>query len=101
MVLNEELIELAEQSLREKLDVKDLQGKRLEIGSGSGLFRLAARSLGATSHTFDYDPKSGECTLEFKRRYFAKDVQWQVEQGPVLDMDYLHLLGNEWDVVYS
>jgi 2-polyprenyl-6-hydroxyphenyl methylase/3-demethylubiquinone-9 3-methyltransferase len=101
-VLNDERIALAEQSLRQKLGVGNLQGKRfLDIGSGSGLFSLAARRLGATVHSFDYDPKSVECTLELKRRYFADDAHWQVEQGSVLDMDYLQTLGNEWDIVYS
>ena len=101
-VLNEERVALAEQSLRDKLGVDHLQGKRfLDIGSGSGLFSLAARRLGATVHSFDYDPKSVGCTVELKRRYFADDAQWQVEHGSVLDTDYLQTLGNEWDVVYS
>jgi 2-polyprenyl-6-hydroxyphenyl methylase/3-demethylubiquinone-9 3-methyltransferase len=100
--LNEERITLAEQSLRDKLGVEDLIGKRfLDIGSGSGLFSLAARRLGATVHSFDYDPKSVGCTIELKRRYFAEDEQWQIEQGSVLDTRYLQSLGNEWDVVYS
>ena len=101
-VLNEERIALAEQSLRDKLGVDHLQGKRfLDIGSGSGLFSLAARRLGATVHSFDYDPKSVGCTAELKQRYFSEDAQWKVEQGSVLDTDYLQTLGNEWDVVYS
>ena len=101
-LLNDQRIALAEQSLRDKLGVEHLHGKRfLDIGSGSGLFSLAARRLGATVHSFDYDPKSVWCTAELKRRYFAEDSQWQIEQGSVLDEDYLHSLGNEWDVVYS
>jgi 2-polyprenyl-3-methyl-5-hydroxy-6-metoxy-1,4-benzoquinol methylase len=101
-VLNDDRILLAEQSLRNMLGVNDLKGKRfLDIGSGSGLFSLAARRLGATVHSFDYDPQSVACTAELKRRYCAEDSQWQVEQGSVLDTDYLHALGNDWDVVYS
>jgi 2-polyprenyl-6-hydroxyphenyl methylase/3-demethylubiquinone-9 3-methyltransferase len=101
-VLNDERIALAEQSLCEKLDVNHLKGKHfLDIGSGSGLFSLAARRLGATVHSFDYDPQSVGCTAELKRRYFAGDSQWKVEQGSVLDANYLQTLGKEWDVVYS
>ena len=100
-VLNDQRIALAEQSLRTMLGLDNLKGKRfLDIGSGSGLFSLAARRLGATVHSFDYDPQSVACTAELKRRYFLDDPAWIVEQGSALDKDYLHKLG-EWDVVYS
>jgi len=100
-VLNDERITLAEQSLRTMLGVNDLQGRRfLDIGSGSGLFSLAARRLGATVHSFDYDPESVACTRELKRRYFPEDPQWTIEEGSVLDRDYLTRLG-QFDVVYS
>ena len=100
-VLNDERIALAEQSLRNMLCVNDLKGKCfLDIGSGSGLFSLAARRLGATVHSFDYDPKSVACTSELKHRYYPGDSNWIVEQGSVLDNDYLQTLG-QWDFVYS
>lgn len=100
-VLNDERIALAEQSLRTMLGVNDLQGKRfLDIGSGSGLFSLVARRLGAAVHSFDYDPRSVACTAELKRRYYPDDPDWVVEQGSALDKDYLQTLG-QWDVVYS
>lgn len=100
-VLNDERIALAEQSLRTMLNVGDLQGKRfLDIGSGSGLFSLVARRLGATVHSFDYDPQSVACTAELKRRYYPDDPDWTVEQGSALDNDYLNTLG-QWDIVYS
>lgn len=100
-VLNEERIALAEQSLCNMLGVGNLEGKRfLDIGSGSGLFSLAARRLGATVHSFDYDPQSVACTAELKRRYYPDDPDWVVEQGSALDNDYLQALG-EWDIVYS
>ena len=99
--LNEERIEEAEKSLRTMLDVGDLKGKSfLEIGCGSGLFSLAARRLGASVHSFDYDPQSVACALELRRRYFPDDSQWVVESGSVLDKDYLAGLGQH-DVVYS
>ena len=100
-VLNDERIALAEQSLRNMLGVNDLKGKRfLDIGSGSGLFSLVARRLGATVHSFDYDPQSVACTAELKRRYYPDDPDWIVEQGSALDKNYLQTLG-QWDIVYS
>jgi 2-polyprenyl-3-methyl-5-hydroxy-6-metoxy-1,4-benzoquinol methylase len=100
-VLNDERIDMAETSLKRMLGVDDLKGRRfLDIGSGSGLFSLAARRLGATVHSFDYDPQSVACTAELKRRYCPDDAEWIVEEGSVLDADYLHRLG-QFDVVYS
>lgn len=99
--LCEDRIFQAEKSLCEMLKVKDLQGKQfLDIGSGSGLFSLAARRLGAKVHSFDYDLDSVACTKELKRRYFPNDQDWTVESGSILDENYLETLGL-WDIVYS
>jgi 2-polyprenyl-6-hydroxyphenyl methylase/3-demethylubiquinone-9 3-methyltransferase len=100
-VLNEDRIRRAERSLLEMLETEGLAGKTfLDIGSGSGLFSLAARRLGASVHSFDYDRQSVACTAELKRRFFPDDPQWKVESGTVLDKDYLAELGT-FDVVYS
>ena len=73
--LTDDKIQSAEDSLRNMLETDDLAGKRfLDIGSGSGLFSLAARRLGATVHSFDYDPNSVACTAELRRRYFPTDA---------------------------
>ncbi|MDP6182635.1 MAG: class I SAM-dependent methyltransferase [Gammaproteobacteria bacterium] len=99
--LDEDKIRQAEKSLAGMLKVNDLRGKRfLDIGSGSGLFSLAARRLGATVHSFDYDPRSVGCTSELKHRYFPDDESWIIEQGSVLDEAYVSGLGR-FDVVYS
>lgn len=100
-VVSETRIRDAEESLRDMLDVADLRGKAfLDIGSGSGLFSLAARRLGAVVTSFDYDPDSVSCTRELKRRHFPADNGWQVEQGSALDADYVRAKGS-FDVVYS
>lgn len=100
-VLDEQRILSAEQSLKLNLQVRDLAGKRmLDAGSGSGLYSLAARRLGATVHSFDFDPASVACTRELRERYFAGDANWKVEEGSVLDPAYLGALG-QFDVVYS
>lgn len=100
-VLDDERISTAEASLRQMLECESLDGKRfLDIGSGSGLFSLAARRLGASVHSFDFDSNSFACTQELRRRYFPGDAQWRVEQGSALDAEYLNSLG-KFDIVYS
>lgn len=100
-VLDNKRIAVAETSLRNMLRATSLEGKTvLDIGSGSGLFSLAARRLGARVHSFDYDPRSVACTAELKRRYFLDDATWVVEEGSVLDIEYLQALG-QFDLVYS
>jgi 2-polyprenyl-6-hydroxyphenyl methylase/3-demethylubiquinone-9 3-methyltransferase len=99
--LDEGRIARAEESLRQMLEVEDLTGKSfLDIGSGSGLFSLAARRLGARVHSLDYDPRSVACTTELRRRYFDGDARWTVEEGSALDESYIGSLGR-FDVVYS
>jgi 2-polyprenyl-6-hydroxyphenyl methylase/3-demethylubiquinone-9 3-methyltransferase len=99
--LDDAKIESAMNSLRTMLETDDLTGKRfLDIGSGSGLFSLAARRLGASVFSFDYDPNSVACTAELRRRYFPQDDQWNVAEGSALDADYVRSLG-QFDVVYS
>ncbi len=100
-VLNEERIKEAEDSLKKMLNVENLQGKKfLDIGSGSGLFSLAARRLGAQVYSFDFDPQSVACATQLKRRFFADDNSWTIEEGSALDADYVRSLG-KFDIVYS
>jgi len=99
--LNDDRIKVAENSLKEMLESDNLNGKTfLDIGSGSGLFSLAARRLGATVHSFDYDPSSVACTKELRTRFFPDDRKWTIEQGSVLDKEFLKSLGS-FDIVYS
>lgn len=100
-LLDDDRILRAEASLRAMLEVESLTGRTfIDVGSGSGLFSLAARRLGAKVHSFDYDPKSVGCTRELRRRYFDGDSNWTVDEASVLDTDYLKTLG-EFDIVYS
>ncbi len=99
--LSEERIVAAQVSLREMLCLDSLEGLRfLDIGSGSGLMSLVARRLGATVHSFDFDPESVTCAQALKRRYYPDDTRWLIEQGSVLDSGYLQKLG-VFDIVYG
>jgi SAM-dependent methyltransferase len=100
-LLDDGRIERAEHSLREMLGVESLCGKSfIDVGSGSGLFSLAARRLGARVVSFDYDPASVRCTAELRNRYFHDDPDWRVLQSSVLEREHLAGLGR-FDVVYS
>lgn len=99
--LSEDRILKAEDSLREMLEVESLSGKTfLDIGSGSGLFSLAARRLGAKVFSFDFDSNSFACTKELRSRYFDGDANWTIEQASALDAEYVKSLG-KFDIVYS
>jgi 2-polyprenyl-6-hydroxyphenyl methylase/3-demethylubiquinone-9 3-methyltransferase len=73
----------------------------VDVGSGSGLFSLAAARMGAARvHSFDFDPSSVRCTEELRRRFGPDGVDWTIERGSALDAGYLAALGT-FDVVYS
>lgn len=99
--LAQDQIEAARRSVAEMLGTASLQGRSfLDVGSGSGLFSLAAVSLGANRvHSFDYDPESVATTAELRQR-FAPNANWTVEQASALDTEYMESL-RSWDIVYS
>ena len=101
-VLNDDRISQARLSLQEMLQTESLTNLSfLDVGSGSGLFSLAAAQLGARIvHSCDFDPDSVGCAQELRRRYAAHIDRWTIEHGSVLDRRYVESLG-EWDVVYS
>lgn len=99
--LDSDRVAAAEASLRSMLEVETLEGVGfLDVGSGSGLFSLAARNLGARVHSFDYDPDSVRCTSALREQFAHGDPDWSVGRGSVLDEDYLQQLG-AFEVVYS
>ena len=99
--IDEERIIQAQSSLQTMLELDTLRGKKfLDAGSGSGLFSLAARRLGAEVLSFDCDPDSVSCALALRSRFDRDDGRWKIEQGSVLDSEYLSKLGT-FDIVYS
>jgi 2-polyprenyl-3-methyl-5-hydroxy-6-metoxy-1,4-benzoquinol methylase len=100
-VLDQSRVQEAERSLMEMLGCTGLEGRTfLDVGSGSGLFSLAARRLGARVRSFDFDPQSVACTEELKRRFFPDDSLWEIQQGSILDAEFVGALP-QFDVVYS
>jgi 2-polyprenyl-3-methyl-5-hydroxy-6-metoxy-1,4-benzoquinol methylase len=94
-------IDAARVSIAEMLGRESLEGVSfLDIGSGSGLFSLAAATMGADPiHSLDFDPSS-VATTEQLRSKFGEHRDWVVERADVLDRDHMESLG-EWDIVYS
>lgn len=100
-LVSEERIAKAVQSLKTMLACESLQGCCfLDIGSGSGLFSLAALQLGARVVSFDYDAHSVECTAALQKKFHPDAKDWIVHQGSVLNADFVTSLGS-FDVVYS
>jgi 2-polyprenyl-3-methyl-5-hydroxy-6-metoxy-1,4-benzoquinol methylase len=101
-VLNDDRIAEAEASLKQSIGLDRIQGGTfIDVGSGSGLFSLAAHRLGASRiHSFDYDADSVACTAALRDRYGQPGATWTIERGSALDADYLARLG-QFDVVYS
>jgi 2-polyprenyl-6-hydroxyphenyl methylase/3-demethylubiquinone-9 3-methyltransferase len=101
-VLDEDRIREAERSLCEMLECTTLSGLRfLDIGSGSGLFSLAAFRLGAERiHSLDVDPSCVSCTQELRSRWAPRVADWQVECASVLDRENMESLG-QFDIVYA
>ena len=88
-------------SLKTMLNVNSLSGMRfLDIGSGSGLFSLAAKQLGASVVSFDFDPDSVKCTQYLKEKYLPEDQEWTITEGSILDEAFIKNLG-DFDIVYS
>jgi 2-polyprenyl-6-hydroxyphenyl methylase/3-demethylubiquinone-9 3-methyltransferase len=97
-------IKQATRSLQNLLERESLDGLRfLDIGSGSGLFSLAASILGAHVVSFDVDADSVECTRRVRDRYRKDEPDssdWVVLEGSVLDPVFMASLGT-FDVVYA
>jgi 2-polyprenyl-3-methyl-5-hydroxy-6-metoxy-1,4-benzoquinol methylase len=100
-VLNKTKINDAQISLKKNLDLQTLIDKTfLDAGSGSGLFSLAAKNLGAKVVAFDFDHNSVFCTNELKKKYYKDSNNFKVFQGSILDKKFIITLG-KFDVVYS
>jgi 2-polyprenyl-6-hydroxyphenyl methylase/3-demethylubiquinone-9 3-methyltransferase len=101
-VVDDDRVKSAEKSLVSMIGIDGIEDKSfLDIGSGSGLFSLAAARLGAERVlSFDYDEQAVACTKEMKTRFLPDANNWKIMQASVLDNEFISGLG-KWDIVYS
>jgi len=98
--LNENKIVLAQKSLQDFFGINSFKNKKLlDAGSGSGLFSLAARNLGAEVVSFDVDAESVVCTKSIKNKFYPRDTQWKIVKGSLLNSRFINSLGT-FDYVY-
>jgi 2-polyprenyl-3-methyl-5-hydroxy-6-metoxy-1,4-benzoquinol methylase len=99
-ITDENILE-SKKSLCSMFDIDSMNAKSfIDIGSGSGLFSLAAYNLGAKVFSFDFDPQSVACTQELKHRYCKNDEDWIIEESSILNNEYMNRIG-KFDYVYS
>ena len=96
-----EKVKLSQEHMLSFLKRTDLSGLSfLDIGCGSGLHSIAALQAGAgLVYSFDYDQDSVNATVYVKQQIGEPD-SWTIEQGSVLDDDYMAHLA-QFDLVYS
>src|SRR5262252_7626660 len=94
-VVTPDRISQAEVSLRQFIGADRFAGASfLDVGSGSGLFSLAALRLGASRvHSFDFDPVSVACAEALREQFGYSQAQWTIQRASVLDADYIKSLG--------
>jgi SAM-dependent methyltransferase len=101
LLLDEQRIISAQNSLREMLGVENLDNMSfLDAGCGSGLFSLAAHKLGASVLSIDFDPACVRCAQELKMKFSPGSTNWTIQQASVLDAAFLQKSGS-FDIVYS
>lgn len=75
-------------------------GSVLDIGCGSGVHSYCLNEMNAKRvHSFDYDVNSVDATRSLHQLAGAP-ASWTIEQGSVLDWEYMQSLGL-FDLVYS
>ncbi len=97
-MVNEERIQEAEKNIQ-KIPSSLKDKIFLDAGCGSGLFSLAAARLGARVISFDLDADCIQCAEHLKKTY-ASGANWTIQQGSVLDLDFLKRL-EPADIIYS
>jgi len=97
---SDEKLEVAKKSIQDFLGIENLNNKLfIDVGSGSGIFSLAAYDLGARVLSFDVDEDAVQCTRKIREKR-GNPERWEIKSGSVLDRDFLSTLP-KGDIVYS
>lgn len=98
--VDEDRIARAVEHLKESFGCDSMEGKTfLDVGSGSGLFSVAACRLGAEVTAFDFDDKS-VATSERMLEVFAPSATYRVMRGDATSAQFIESLP-DFDFVYS
>ena len=94
-------VDVSKRHMLQFMKCDNLNGQSfLDIGCGSGLHSIAALQAGASVvHGFDYDANSVAASC-FVKEQAGNPKNWTVEQGSVLDDEFISKL-EKYDVVYS
>ena len=100
--LTEEKIDVAQRSISDFLNKKDLKGKIfIDVGCGSGLFSLSAYRLNAKKIiSIDVDDSSLKCAAYLKKKFANNATQWKIKKGSILDEKFIRSIG-KGDIIYS
>ncbi|RYG38960.1 MAG: class I SAM-dependent methyltransferase [Burkholderiales bacterium] len=100
--LSDSIVRESVDHMRRFMKVDNLNGKTfLDIGCGSGIHSLAALRLGAEKVVaFDYDEHSVATSRKVREWAGVPVEKWAIQQGSVLDLDFMHSLPKS-DIVYS
>lgn len=100
--LSDSIVRESVDHMRRFMKIDNLSGKTfLDIGCGSGIHSLAALRLGAEKVVaFDYDEHSVATSRKVREWAGVPIEKWAIQQGSVLDLDFMHSLPKS-DIVYS
>jgi 2-polyprenyl-3-methyl-5-hydroxy-6-metoxy-1,4-benzoquinol methylase len=98
---SENRLEEAKKNIQKLTGKTSLDGLNfLDIGCGSGLFSMAAYSLGANVTSVDVDQSSVECCKSLRDKLNVEEASWKISLTSVLDEDKISNL-DKYDIVYS
>jgi len=98
--IDDNKINLAMASLNNLLGYNLKNKSFLDIGSGSGIFSLAARKLNMKVYSIDIDPESIKCTKALKNKYFRHDKDWTIKKISLLSKNFKQKINKNYKYIY-